>query len=61
LYLNEGTLILLPDYSFLSLSWKNYDNNVTKLPINAAVWAVRFGYDNRGWNNFNDAKEVCLF
>lgn len=54
------TLLFVPIVSQRSVNWQNYDNNAPKSPINAAVWAVRFGYDNRGWNNFEAAKDLLV-
>lgn len=43
----------------LSKDWHNYDGHgVQKEHIRAMVWAIRFGYNNDGWPNFEDVGKV---
>jgi len=46
---------------FFSQDWHVYDGHgIQKDHIRAMVWAIRFGYNNDGWPNFEDVGKVVL-
>lgn len=53
-------LVTVPAFIKRSSNWANFDgnNNVARDHIRGAMWAIRFGYNNRGWPNFFDVKNV---
>eukprot|EP01126_Amoeba_proteus_P029655 TRINITY_DN2928_c0_g2_i14.p1 TRINITY_DN2928_c0_g2~~TRINITY_DN2928_c0_g2_i14.p1 ORF type:complete len:431 (-),score=77.53 TRINITY_DN2928_c0_g2_i14:118-1410(-) len=48
-------LLVFPSVYFRGQDWNNFDGHgVDTNSIKAMVWAVRFGYNNFGWPNFED-------
>lgn len=54
-------LVCAPAIYKRGLSWHVYDApGVSRTPLRGMAWAVRFGYNNRGWPNHADVAKVNL-